>query len=271
MTEQLIFEQKIDLPYNYTRGGAARVPPRAARAEAPASTRRRRVATSRRAPFAPDGRRLTGSRRSATRACSTAWTTVHHARRRRRPRPDPHRRRELAAAAPARRRRRAARPRGARARGLARGAERRDHRHRALRAGAMSVRGLAHVGAVVADLGPVAELFGERLGSRSAGPRRSRSWGWPSSGSRPARPRSSSSPRRGRLARGQGARARRGRHPPRRPGGRRLDELLAQLDGAGVPIRDREPRRGAHGSRVSFLDPSAASGALVELVEPRGA
>ena len=33
-------------------------------------------------------------------------------------------------------------------------------------------------------------------------------------------------------------------------------------------MRDAVPRTGAHGSRVSFLDPAAAGGALIELVEP---
>jgi len=46
-----------------------------------------------------------------------------------------------------------------------------------------------------------------------------------------------------------------------------LDELLADLDAAGVPVRDRAPRPGSRRSRISFLDPAAAGGALIELME----
>jgi methylmalonyl-CoA epimerase len=136
----------------------------------------------------------------------------------------------------------------------------------------MSVRGLAHVGAVVADLGPVAELFGKRLGLEVRGPEEEPELGlavlWVQAGDTtlefvaPTRPDSRAAKA---LERGEGGI----HHVALAVDG--LDELLAQLDGAGVPIRDREPRLGAHGSRVSFLDPAAASGALVELVEPHGA
>jgi catechol 2,3-dioxygenase-like lactoylglutathione lyase family enzyme len=43
-----------------------------------------------------------------------------------------------------------------------------------------------------------------------------------------------------------------------------LDDLLGELSADGVPLRDHEPRQGAHGSRIAFLD---GAGALVELVE----
>jgi methylmalonyl-CoA epimerase len=136
----------------------------------------------------------------------------------------------------------------------------------------MNVRGLAHVGAVVEDLAPVAELFGERLGLELRGPEEEPELGlavlWVQAGDTtlefvaPTRPDSRAARA---LARGEGG----VHHVALAVDG--LDELLAALAGAGVPIRDREPRRGAHGSRVSFLDPAAASGALVELVESRPA
>jgi methylmalonyl-CoA epimerase len=136
----------------------------------------------------------------------------------------------------------------------------------------MNVRGLAHVGAVVEDLGPVAELFGGRLGLELRGPEEEPELGlsvlWVQAGATtlefvaPTRPDSRAAKA---LERGEGG----VHHVALAVEG--LDELLAALAGAGVPIRDREPRRGAHGSRVSFLDPAAASGALVELVESRPA
>jgi methylmalonyl-CoA epimerase len=136
----------------------------------------------------------------------------------------------------------------------------------------VNVRGLAHVGAVVADLEPVAALFGGRLGLEVRGPEEEPELGlailWVQAGDTtlefvaPTRPDSRAAKA---LERGEGG----VHHVALAVEG--LDELLAALDGAGVPIRDREPRRGAHGSRVSFLDPAAASGALVELVEPHGA
>ena len=47
-----------------------------------------------------------------------------------------------------------------------------------------------------------------------------------------------------------------------------VEAAVAELTAAGTPIRDIAPRRGAHGSRVSFLEPAAAGGALIELVQP---
>jgi methylmalonyl-CoA/ethylmalonyl-CoA epimerase len=42
---------------------------------------------------------------------------------------------------------------------------------------------------------------------------------------------------------------------------------LERLAAAGVPLIDRDPRRGARGHEVAFLHPRAAGGTLVELVQ----
>jgi methylmalonyl-CoA/ethylmalonyl-CoA epimerase len=49
-----------------------------------------------------------------------------------------------------------------------------------------------------------------------------------------------------------------------------VDAALASLEALGVRLIDRTPRRGAHGSRIAFLHPSATGGVLVEIKE-RGA
>ena len=41
---------------------------------------------------------------------------------------------------------------------------------------------------------------------------------------------------------------------------------LARLDGAGVQLVDREPRRGLYGLQVAFIHPDAVHGVLTELV-----
>jgi LAO/AO transport system kinase len=46
-----------------------------------------------------------------------------------------------------------------------------------------------------------------------------------------------------------------------------LDRTLAALVARGVRLIDREPRPGAHGSRIAFVHPSSTGGVLVELVE----
>ena len=46
-----------------------------------------------------------------------------------------------------------------------------------------------------------------------------------------------------------------------------LDTALSRLKGAGLRLIDEKPRRGAHGTRIAFVHPSAASGVLTELVE----
>ena len=44
-----------------------------------------------------------------------------------------------------------------------------------------------------------------------------------------------------------------------------LDEALASLKAAGVPLIDEVPRLGARGHRVAFLHPAATGGVLFEL------
>jgi methylmalonyl-CoA epimerase len=44
-----------------------------------------------------------------------------------------------------------------------------------------------------------------------------------------------------------------------------IDQTLAALKAAGVPLIDQAPRVGAGGSRVAFLHPKAAGGVLLEL------
>ncbi|WP_302081044.1 VOC family protein [Salinibaculum rarum] len=46
-----------------------------------------------------------------------------------------------------------------------------------------------------------------------------------------------------------------------------IESKLAKLRDAGVPLADEEPRRGAGGASVAFLDRQAANGVRVELVE----
>jgi methylmalonyl-CoA epimerase len=133
----------------------------------------------------------------------------------------------------------------------------------------MSVRGLAHVGILVPDLEPARILFADRLGLEVTGPEDDEALGlrllWVRAGATvlelvaPLRPDSRAAAA---LARGEA-----GVHHV----ALEVDDVAAwvgRLAADGVPVRDREPRRGAHGSRVAFLDPAAAGGALVELVEP---
>ena len=47
-----------------------------------------------------------------------------------------------------------------------------------------------------------------------------------------------------------------------------IEEALAFLKGAGVPLIDETPRKGARGHKVAFVHPKATGGVLVELVEP---
>lgn len=50
----------------------------------------------------------------------------------------------------------------------------------------------------------------------------------------------------------------------------RVDDIkaqLAKLRGAGVALADEEPRQGAGGASVAFLDRQAANGVRIELVE----
>lgn len=130
-----------------------------------------------------------------------------------------------------------------------------------------TVMGLAHVGVIVPNLAPAKALF-ERLGLEVLGPEAEPDLGlealWVRAGSTvlefiaPAESgsRAAKAIERGEVGVHHVALAVEG-----------LEELLGQLEKEGIPIRDRIPRRGAHGTRISFLDPAAAGGALVELVE----
>jgi methylmalonyl-CoA/ethylmalonyl-CoA epimerase len=132
----------------------------------------------------------------------------------------------------------------------------------------MRIAGLAHVGILVPDVRPAAELFG-RMGCAVAGPERDDDLGlwllWVDVGGAtlefvaPARDDSRAAAA---LARGEG-----GVHHVALEVAD-VEAAVAELAAGGTPVRDAEPRRGAHGSRVSFLDPAAAGGALIELVEP---
>lgn len=133
------------------------------------------------------------------------------------------------------------------------------------------VTGFAHVGILVEDLAPVARLFGDRLGVEVIGPEPERDLGlevlWVRVGATtlefisPTDPESRAAKA---IAAGQGG----VHHVALQVDG--LDELLGELASAGVGIRDRTPRAGAHGTRISFLEPAEASGALVELIEGDG-
>ena len=46
-----------------------------------------------------------------------------------------------------------------------------------------------------------------------------------------------------------------------------LARTLAELEAAGLRLIDREPRPGAHGTRIAFVHPRSLGGVLVELVE----
>jgi methylmalonyl-CoA/ethylmalonyl-CoA epimerase len=47
-----------------------------------------------------------------------------------------------------------------------------------------------------------------------------------------------------------------------------IEQAIALLEGLGVAMIDRTPRRGARGHKVAFVHPRATGGVLVELVEP---
>jgi methylmalonyl-CoA/ethylmalonyl-CoA epimerase len=47
-----------------------------------------------------------------------------------------------------------------------------------------------------------------------------------------------------------------------------IEDALAFLKAAGVPLVDETPRTGARGHKVAFLHPKATGGVLIELVEP---
>jgi len=47
-----------------------------------------------------------------------------------------------------------------------------------------------------------------------------------------------------------------------------IEKALEDLKAKGISLIDEEPRRGAHNSRVAFLNPKSTYGVLIELVEP---
>jgi methylmalonyl-CoA epimerase len=57
-------------------------------------------------------------------------------------------------------------------------------------------------------------------------------------------------------------------HLALRAAGAPLEDVRARLAAAGLPLASDELRAGAYGSRVLFVHPKAASGVLVEFVEP---
>jgi methylmalonyl-CoA/ethylmalonyl-CoA epimerase len=130
------------------------------------------------------------------------------------------------------------------------------------------VRGFAHVGIIVPELESAARLFRDRFGADVQGPEEEQELGlrilWVRVGGvllefvAPAREDSRAAAA---LARGEAG----AHHVALEVEG--LDALLAELQEAGVPLRDSSPRPGSHASRVSFLDPAASGGALIELTE----
>jgi methylmalonyl-CoA/ethylmalonyl-CoA epimerase len=135
----------------------------------------------------------------------------------------------------------------------------------------MTVTGFAHVGIIVPELESAAALFRDRLGIEVDEPQDEPELGlkilWVRLGGvllefvAPATPESRAAVA---VARGEvGV-----HHVALEVEG--LDALLAELSAGGVPVRDTTPRPGSHGSRISFLDPAASGGALIELMEPAG-
>ena len=133
----------------------------------------------------------------------------------------------------------------------------------------MTVTGFAHVGIIVPELESAAALFRDRLGIEVGEPQDEPELGlkilWVRVGRvllefvAPATPESRAAAA---VAQGDvGV-----HHVALEVDG--LDELLGELSAGGVPIRDTTPRRGSHASRISFLDPAASGGALIELIEP---
>ncbi len=138
--------------------------------------------------------------------------------------------------------------------------------------GAGRVEGLAHVGIILPELQTAASLFSEKLGLEVSGPHPEPDLGlevlWVKAGETvleciaPTSPdsRAAAAVQRGEIG---------VHHVALQVSG--LDGLLSALSEAGVPIRDSTPRQGAHGTRISFLDPAASGGALIELIEePEG-
>ncbi|HTX13634.1 MAG TPA: VOC family protein [Solirubrobacteraceae bacterium] len=130
------------------------------------------------------------------------------------------------------------------------------------------VRAFAHVGIIVGELESAARLFRDRLGAEVQGPEDEPELGlrilWVRVGGvllEFVAPASQDSRAAAAIARGESG----VHHVALEVDG--LDELLGELSAAGVPVRDTTPRLGSHGSRISFLDPAASGGALIELME----
>jgi methylmalonyl-CoA/ethylmalonyl-CoA epimerase len=47
-----------------------------------------------------------------------------------------------------------------------------------------------------------------------------------------------------------------------------IEKALKDLKAKGVSLIDERPRKGAHNSRVAFVNPKSTYGVLIELVEP---
>lgn len=47
-----------------------------------------------------------------------------------------------------------------------------------------------------------------------------------------------------------------------------IEKALEDLKAKGVSLIDEKPRRGAHNSKVAFINPKGTYGVLIELVEP---
>lgn len=47
-----------------------------------------------------------------------------------------------------------------------------------------------------------------------------------------------------------------------------IEKALAHLQSSGIQLIDKQPRKGAHNSKVAFINPKSSYGILVELVEP---
>jgi methylmalonyl-CoA/ethylmalonyl-CoA epimerase len=130
------------------------------------------------------------------------------------------------------------------------------------------LRGFAHVGIIVPELESAGALFRDRLGAEVQGPEDEPDLGlkilWVRIGGvllefvAPAREDSRAAAA---VARGETG----VHHVALEVEG--LDSLIAELSASGVPVRDTTPRPGSHGSRISFLDPAASGGALIELME----
>ncbi|MDY0004341.1 MAG: VOC family protein, partial [Polyangia bacterium] len=48
-----------------------------------------------------------------------------------------------------------------------------------------------------------------------------------------------------------------------------IEGAIAQLKAKDVPLIDKEPRVGAHDTRIAFVHPKGVSGVLTELVQPK--